>query len=110
MANLVKLGTELVKKAPQLEFDIFGYSALMGNIVFAYRMREGLTQSHLAELAGISPKTVHRIEGGSGNITNKTYESVFKVLKITSKELGEAFTEDAAKKLKWEQERLVHHY
>lgn len=108
MANLVKLGAELVKKAPQLEFDIFGFSVLMGKIVFAYRLREGFTQAQLAELAGISPKTVHRIEGGSGNITSATYTSVFKVLNITSKELGEAFAEDAAKKLEWEQERLVY--
>lgn len=104
MANLVKLGTELVKKSPQVEFNIFGYSALLGKIVFAHRIRAGLTQVQLAQLAGVGDKTIHRIEGGSSNVTNKSYESVFAVLKITSKELAEAFAEDAAKKANGERE------
>jgi len=108
MADLVKLTTDLIKKSPQLDVDNFGYSALMGKIVFAYRIRRGLTQSELAVLAGLGPKTIHRIEGGSdGGVTTKTLEKVFNVLNITSKELGEAFTEDVAKKTRWEKRELV---
>lgn len=106
MADLVKLTNDLIKKSPQLDVDAFWYSALMGKIVFAYRMRAGLTQSELADLANVGVKTIYRIEGGSGSNTN-SLESVFNVLKITRKELGEAVMEDAAKKINWEKRELV---
>ena len=110
MADLVKLSAELVSKSPQLDFDVLGFSAALGKIVFAYRIREGLTQSQLAELAELGLKTIHRIEGGSSGITSTTYEKVFDVLKITLNELAEAFTEfkvDAEKKAKSEQKELM---
>ena len=110
MADLVKFSAELVSKSPQLDFDTFGFSATLGKIVFAYRIREGLTQAQLADLAGLGPKTIHRIEGGSNNITSKTYGKVFNVLKITLNELAEAFTElkvDTEKKAESEQKELM---
>ena len=34
------------------------------------RMDQKLTQSQLAELAGVGVKTIHRIEGGNGGVTD----------------------------------------
>jgi transcriptional regulator with XRE-family HTH domain len=94
MAELVKLTNELINKSPQLDVDAFWYSDLMGKIVFAYRIRAGLTQYELADLAGIDVKIIHRIEGGSDkDVTTRIFDKVFNILNITSKELGIHFSE-----------------
>lgn len=39
----------------------------------------------------VSTKTIHRIEGGSGGITDTTYDKVFSVLEINLKEAVDFF-------------------
>lgn len=87
--DLVKLGHDLVKDIPELNNTFFSLSASFGKLVFATRMERKLTQSQLADLANEGVKTIHRIEGGSGGITDTTYEKVFHALKITNEDLEE---------------------
>jgi transcriptional regulator with XRE-family HTH domain len=88
--NLVNLGRELIEDVPELHDTIFSFSAELGKLVFAARIDRKLTQNQLAKLANVSSKTIHRIEGGSGGVTDRTYEKVFKALKITGDDLAEA--------------------
>lgn len=92
MANLVDLGKEIVKNhIPELHSTFFGLSAVLGKLVFAARMEKKITQKGLAELAGVGVKTIHRIEGGSGGITDTTYEKVFAALEVTNEDIANAF-------------------
>jgi transcriptional regulator with XRE-family HTH domain len=90
MKDLLKLGNELTNEIPALQ-QFNEISSVMGELTFAARMKHGLTQAKLADLAKVSPKTVHRVEGGSGGITDKTYSSIFNVLGISNDDIGDAF-------------------
>lgn len=89
--DLVKLGYQLVEEIPELHETFFSSSAILGKLVFATRVEQKLTQAQLAKLAGVGQKTIHRIEGGSGGVTDKTYDKVFNALRITQDDLGDAF-------------------
>lgn len=94
MADLINLGNQLANDFPDKASGNFIASAF-GKMVFSYRVRSKQTQKELAEFAGISTKTIHRIEGGSGGVSDETYAKVFKALKIQEKEIAEFFMERA---------------
>ena len=50
--------------------------------VVRLRKKYGWTQEYLASKAGISRKTLSRLEIGDSGVTYKTIEAVFKVLEI----------------------------
>lgn len=89
--DLVKLGNELVNDIPELKPTFFGLSSTLGTLTFAARMDKKITQKELAELANVGVKTIHRIEGGSGGVTDTTYQKVFAALEISNDEIAEAF-------------------
>ncbi|MGN7397948.1 helix-turn-helix domain-containing protein [Peribacillus frigoritolerans] len=115
MTDLFKLGMELVKDipSPELHEKYFGISGVYARLVFGTRMEKGYTQQQLANLADVGVKTIHRIEGGSGGITDKTLDKVFSVLGITHDDIGEAFkqtqddVEEALKKNSINRKKLV---
>lgn len=88
--DLVNLGNELVNDIPELK-ETFGIHSVLGELTFAARMDKKITQKDLAELANVGVKTVHRIEGGSGGITDTTYQKVFAALEISNDDIAEAF-------------------
>lgn len=93
MRDLNELGDELVERMPQLKPTVDGMSEIFADIIFSYRVRNGLTQKQLADKAEVSTKTIHRIEGGSGGITDKTYDKVFEALNIDPQEAINFFLE-----------------
>ena len=54
----------------------------IGSSIQAARKANGLTQEQLADLAGISERTLRSIEGGSGNPSFKAVLSAAEVLGI----------------------------
>jgi len=88
MANLINLSQQLVNDSQDKSNGNF-LSSAFGKMIFSYRIRTNKTQKELAELANVSPKTIHRIEGGSGGIGDETYSKVFKALSISEKEIAE---------------------
>lgn len=93
MANLLKVGNDIAKRNPDFKPSGNFLSSEFGKIIFAYRMNAGLTQVQLAERAGVSPSTIHRIEGGSGGITDNTYAKVFEILNIGPSDIANFFLE-----------------
>ena len=91
--DLVDHGYKVAKDIPGLRETFFSLSATFGKLVFATRVEQKLTQKELAEKAGVSPKTIHRIEGGGGGITDKTYDKVFRILGISNEEISKSFGE-----------------
>ena len=97
MANLRKLGHKILSEEyPDIEARFYSIGAIFGKIILAHRIRKGLTQVQLAELAGFSPKTIHRVEGGNTNITIDTFTMLFKILEVDLDELSEALKEKKA--------------
>ena len=93
MANLLKLGHDIAKRNPSFKPAGNFLSQEYAKLVFVYRMNAGLTQKQLAEAADVSPSTIHRIEGGSGGITDIKYAAVFNVLNITTADIANFFLE-----------------
>ena len=93
MANLLKLGRGIAQRSPEFTPSGSFLSSEFGKIIFAYRVRASLTQVQLAEKANVSTSTIHRIEGGSGGITDHIYAKVFKVLGIGKSEIANFFLE-----------------
>ena len=56
---------------------------LIGDKLHAYRKKAGLTQSEVAELAGLSDRTYADIERGSVNMRIETVLRICKALQIT---------------------------
>ena len=54
----------------------------MGSLVKSTRKDQNLTQAELADLAGISPATLKRIESGNKDVTFSNIASVFDALGI----------------------------
>lgn len=91
MANLRKLGHKVLsEKYPDMEARFYSIGAIFGKIILAHRIRKGLTQTELAEQAGFSPKTIHRVEGGNNNITMDTYTTLFNLLDVDLNEIAES--------------------
>lgn len=86
MKNFNELDAELVSKMPNLKPTVDTMSQGFADIVFSYRVRNGLTQQQLAKKAKVGVKTIHRIEGGSGGITDTTYEKVLGALNVNWQE------------------------
>lgn len=99
MADLVNLGNELVNDIPELKPTFIGIPSVLGELTFASRMEKGITQKKLSELADVGVKTIHRIEGGSGGITDKTYEKVFGALELSNNDIAEAFKKKFTKRI-----------
>lgn len=97
MKNFNELDAELVSKMPNLKPTTDTMSQGFADIVFSYRVRNGLTQQQLADKAKVGVKTIHRIEGGSGGITDTTYEKVLHALNVDWQEAVE-FLADRKKK------------
>ena len=64
----------------------------IGNKLFSYRKRLGMTQAEVAEAAGLSDRTYADIERGEANMRIETLLRICGVLHITP---DEALTEDA---------------
>ena len=79
MSGLDFLKQEARKNATVAEyFD--GVSVKMTQEILNIRLKKGLSQTRLAELAGFTQKTISRIEGGDPGVKMETYEKVFMVL------------------------------
>ncbi len=71
---------KILRKEPQmLTFDLKS----IGNRLFEYRKKKGLTQIEVAELAGISDRTYADIERGNVNMRIETLNLICQVLDIT---------------------------
>ena len=66
--------------------------AIIGNRLFLYRKRLGMTQAEVAEAAGLSDRTYADIERGTANMRIETLLRICAVLHITP---DEVLTEDA---------------
>jgi len=97
MKDLLKLGNELVEEIPALQPVFNGVGPALGELIFASRVEKGLTQAKLADLAGVSQKTVHRAEGGGGGVTDHTYDKIFSALDISNDDIGDAFKKKSTK-------------
>ena len=96
MADLIKLGNSLVtstSQTPQSDLDIFSLSASIGKVVFAFRIRKGLTQAELSTKADVGLKTIYRLEGGDQGIGTGTLEKVLYALEVTQEEFISAMAE-----------------
>lgn len=100
MADLINLGNEIINDIPELKPTFFSIPSVMGELTFAARMDKKITQKELAELANVGVKTIHRIEGGSGGITDTTYQKVFTALGVSGDQIGEAFKKKSTKRFR----------
>ena len=57
-----------------------GLSVKMAQEILNIRLKKGLSQTQLAELAGFTQKSISRIEGGDPGVKIETYEKVLMVL------------------------------
>ena len=69
---------------------LFDFHAI-GNKLLALRKRNGLTQSEVAEAAGLSDRTYADIERGTVNMRMETFLRICQVLHVTPDEI---LTED----------------
>lgn len=65
---------------------IFDFSTI-GNKLFSFRKRMGMTQAEVAEAAGLSDRTYADIERGSVNMRIETILRICEVLHITPDEI-----------------------
>ncbi|WKB36336.1 helix-turn-helix transcriptional regulator [Terrilactibacillus sp. S3-3] len=91
MSDLIKLTHQLNAQIPGGREEMFSLENLMGELIFGYRMRRGLSQEELAKRAGVDKKSVYRVEGGHSRISSETYNKLLKALDVTLE------TVDAAK-------------
>jgi len=59
----------------------------IGYQIRKYRLKAGLSQVGLAELAGIQPNTVARLERGKHRASSLTVEKLAKALQITASDI-----------------------
>lgn len=59
----------------------------VGNLVAGHRRRKGLTQQKLAELCGLSPEMISRIENGHNGLRFSRIEDLANALEIDPAEL-----------------------
>lgn len=67
----------------------------IGNKLFSFRKKAGMTQSEVAESAGISDRTYADIERGTVNMRVETLLRICNVLKITPDDVLSAESEDS---------------
>ena len=63
---------------------------LDGEKVFAWRHWEAVTQEQMAQMAGIAPGTLRRVENNRGAVTLRTARKIARVLDVEPKSLGRA--------------------
>tara|TARA_R110002111_G_scaffold149305_1_gene216336 strand:- start:15 stop:254 length:240 start_codon:yes stop_codon:yes gene_type:complete len=63
-------------------------SEVLGSLVRFHRKKAGLTQTQLAELAGVSRFIVQELEAGKGRTTWKHLESVLEALNLSFEPSG----------------------
>jgi transcriptional regulator with XRE-family HTH domain len=102
MGNFKKIGRDFIKERyPELNEVLFdSMAAIFGDLISANRMSKGLSQDELASIAGMSQKTISRVEGGSSNVTMDTYQKLFRTLKISNEEVAEALKKKAKRGIK----------
>ena len=61
--------------------------ATIGNKLFSFRKRMGMTQSEIAEAAGLSDRTYADIERGTVNMRIETFLRICNALHITPNEI-----------------------
>lgn len=59
----------------------------IGNRLFSFRKRMGLTQAEVAEAAGLSDRTYADIERGSANMRTETFLRICNALRVTPDEV-----------------------
>lgn len=59
----------------------------IGNKLYTFRKRAGMTQAEVAEAAGISDRTYADIERGSANMRTETMLKICKVLSVTPNDI-----------------------
>ena len=79
-----------------LVFDLY----TIGNKLFAFRKRMGMTQAEVAEAAGISDRTYADIERGTANMRTETLLHICDVLHITP---DKVLTEEASTEIQYEE-------
>lgn len=82
--------TDLIKLGRKLKLETFGpqtFSDILARICFAHRMDQHVTQDQLAEKANVSPKIIHRIEGGS-SVEIADFEKIMNALRVTHTDIG----------------------
>lgn len=67
--------------------EIKQLKSIVGSNVKFFRERNNLTQESLAELSGVSLKTIQRIEGGLAYPKCKTFVALVNIFKIDAMEL-----------------------
>ncbi|MBE1555653.1 helix-turn-helix domain-containing protein [Sporosarcina limicola] len=80
--------SEIVKVHPHFQEALYGLSAVYGHIIFSERIQKGYTQPKLAELSGVSIKTISRAEGGVDNLGLDAYEKLFKALDLSMSDVA----------------------
>ena len=61
---------------------------LDGEKVFEWRYWNAVTQEQMAEMAGIAPSTLRRVENGGGAVTLHTARKIARVLEVEPRALG----------------------
>ena len=59
----------------------------IGKRIKQYRLKASLSQVGLAEIAGIQPNTIARLERGEHHASGPTIEKLAKALKVTATDL-----------------------
>ena len=88
-----RLKNDVYQDHPQTKGYFESVSFQYAKIIFARRMSLNYTQKELADLAGVSLKTITRVEAGSNNITIVSYEKIFIVLDISIQEVSKVILE-----------------
>lgn len=101
MVDLYKLGIKLLKEIPnsELQGKFFGILGIHATLVFANRVKEGLTQQQLADKANVDVTTIHKIEGGHNSVPMTDLEKIFVILGIVPEDIRDA-TKDLEELLK----------
>jgi len=105
MTDVLKWMDEMIEEHEVLKPSGNVISQSFSVLIFAFRLKAKLTQQELADNAGVTVKTIHRAEGGSGGITDKTYQKIFDALAITPEDMADALS----KKSNAGERALVHY-
>ena len=96
MTDLDFLKQEARKNAKVTEY-LDSISVKLAQDILNMRLKKGLSQVQLGELAGITQKTISRIEAGDSEVKIGTYEKVLQTLKtdvyklLSDNELGDTY-------------------
>lgn len=93
MKNFDELNEELLSEMPELKPSGDTISRGFADVIFSYRIKGGLTQQQLADKSKVGVRTIHRIEGGSGGVTDTTYQKVIEALELDWEEVIEFLAE-----------------